>query len=268
MRENKVVYGLIGYGGMGRWHTEILSNVPEAVIGGIYDIKEEKREEAKEKGFFVYETEEAMLADPDIDVVLIATPNDCHKPIAIRAMHAGKNVISEKPVTLSSADLLEMENAAKETGKLLTVHQNRRWDDDFLIIKKLVEEQKLGHVFRIESRVHGSRGIPGDWKIASISFITRITWNSLISGSAPSRITATTFLWKSAISPDTFGKSSFTMVSSRLGAMVFVRPAAVLTGTTVSSVLPVLRMISPFNCQSRITAVPSSPSTYHLGREI
>lgn len=157
MRENKVVYGLIGYGGMGRWHTEILSNVPEAVIGGIYDIKKEKREEAKEKGFFVYETEEAMLADPDIDVVLIATPNDCHKPIAIRAMHAGKNVISEKPVTLSSADLLEMENAAKETGKLLTVHQNRRWDDDFLIIKKLVEEQKLGHVFRIESRVHGSR---------------------------------------------------------------------------------------------------------------
>ena len=140
MRENKVVYGLIGYGGMGRWHTEILSNVSEAVIGGIYDIKEEKREEAKEKGFFVYETEEAMLADPDIDVVLIATPNDCHKPIAIRAMHAGKNVISEKPVTLSSADLLEMENAAKETGKLLTVHQNRRWDDDFLIIKKLVED--------------------------------------------------------------------------------------------------------------------------------
>ncbi|MBT9847176.1 gfo/Idh/MocA family oxidoreductase [Blautia sp. MCC289] len=144
MRENKVVYGLIGYGGMGRWHTEILSNVSEAVIGGIYDIKKEKRE--------------------DIDVVLIATPNDCHKPIAIRAMHAGKNVISEKPVTLSSADLLEMENAAKETGKLLTVHQNRRWDDDFLIIKKLVEEQKLGHVFRIESRVHGSRGIPGDWR--------------------------------------------------------------------------------------------------------
>lgn len=88
MRENKVVYGLIGYGGMGRWHTEILSNVSEAVIGGIYDIKKEKREEAKEKGFFVYETEEAMLADPDIDVVLIATPNDCHKPIAIRAMHA------------------------------------------------------------------------------------------------------------------------------------------------------------------------------------
>ena len=122
MRENKVVYGLIGYGSMGRWHTEILSNVPEAE--SVASMTSRKKRE--KKGFFVYETEEAMLADPDIDVVLIAIPNDCHKPIAIRAMHAGKNVISEKPVTLSSADLLEMENAAKETGKLLTVHQNRR----------------------------------------------------------------------------------------------------------------------------------------------
>ena len=67
----------------------------EAVIGGIYDIREEERRSEGE-GLFVYETEEAMLADPDIDVVLIATPNDCHKPIAIRAMRTGKNVISEK----------------------------------------------------------------------------------------------------------------------------------------------------------------------------
>ena len=100
----------------------------------IYGHTRKKEREAKRR-FSVYETEEAMLADSDIDVVLIATPNDCHKPIAIRAMHAGKNVISEKPVTLSSADLLEMEKVAKETGKLFTVHQNRRWDDDFLIIK-------------------------------------------------------------------------------------------------------------------------------------
>ena len=65
MRENKVVYGLIGYGGMGRWHTEILSNVSEAVIGGIYDIKKEKREEAKEKGFFVYETDSSYWKNPE-----------------------------------------------------------------------------------------------------------------------------------------------------------------------------------------------------------
>ena len=51
MRENKVVYGLIGYGGMGRWHTEILSNVPEAVIGGIYDIKEEREKRRRRRAF-------------------------------------------------------------------------------------------------------------------------------------------------------------------------------------------------------------------------
>ena len=73
-------------------------------------------------------------------------------------------------MTLSSSDLQEMVNVAKETGKFLTVHQNRRWDDDFLIIRKLVEEQKLGRVFRIESRVHGSRGIPGDWRKEKITW--------------------------------------------------------------------------------------------------
>ena len=73
-------------------------------------------------------------------------------------------MISEKPVTLSSADLQEMIDAANETGKLFTVHQNRRWDADFLSMKEIYESGVLGPVFNIESRVHGSRGIPGDWR--------------------------------------------------------------------------------------------------------
>ena len=76
MKENKIVYGLIGFGGMGKWHTEILENVPEIELAGIYDIKEEKRKLAEEAGFHTYETEEAMLADESIDVILVATPND------------------------------------------------------------------------------------------------------------------------------------------------------------------------------------------------
>ncbi len=164
MKEKKVVYGLIGFGGMGKWHTEILANVPEIQLAGIYDINEEKRNKAAKMGFHVYESEQEILDAPDIDVILIATPNDSHKPIAIKAMLAGKNVISEKPVTISVADLGEMEEAARKTGKLLTVHQNRRWDEDFLMVRKVMEEHTLGHVFRIESRVHGSRGIPGDWR--------------------------------------------------------------------------------------------------------
>jgi len=79
-------------------------------------------------------------------------------------MKAGKHVVSEKPVTLNSEDLKEMIAASEETGKLFTVHQNRRWDEDFLTMKKIYNDNLLGEVFRIESRVHGSRGIPGDWR--------------------------------------------------------------------------------------------------------
>ena len=164
MKENKIVYGLIGFGGMGKWHTEILENVPETELAGIYDIKEEKRKLAEEAGFHTYETEEAMLADESIDVILVATPNDTHRPIALRAMEAGKNVIVEKPATLSLKELTELEDMAGKTGQFLTVHQNRRWDEDLLTVREILKDQTMGEIFRIESRVHGSRGIPGDWR--------------------------------------------------------------------------------------------------------
>ena len=164
MKENKIVYGLIGFGGMGKWQTEILENVPEIELAGIYDIKEEKRKLAEEAGFHTYETEEAMLADESIDVILVATPNDTHRPIALRAMEAGKNVIVEKPATLSLKELTELEDMAGKTGQFLTVHQNRRWDEDLLTVREILKDQTMGEIFRIESRVHGSRGIPGDWR--------------------------------------------------------------------------------------------------------
>lgn len=164
MKENKIVYGLIGFGGMGKWHTEILENVPEIELAGIYDIKEEKRKLAEEAGFHTYETEEAMLADESIDEILVATPNDTHRPIALRAMEAGKNVIVEKPATLSLKELTELEDMAGKTGQFLTVHQNRRWDEDLLTVREILKDQTMGEIFRIESRVHGSRGIPGDWR--------------------------------------------------------------------------------------------------------
>ena len=164
MKENKIIYGLIGFGGMGKWHTEILENVPEIELAGIYDIKEEKRKLAEEAGFHTYETEEAMLADESIDVILVATPNDTHRPIALRAMEAGKNVIVEKPATLSLKELTELEDMAGKTGQFLTVHQNRRWDEDLLTVREILKDQTMGEIFRIESRVHGSRGIPGDWR--------------------------------------------------------------------------------------------------------
>lgn len=157
-------WALIGYGGMGHWHVNKLSTMSEIEIAGVYDILPERRREAEEKGLRAYESLEELLADKEVELVTIATPNDFHKPIAIQAMRAGKHVISEKPVALSSDELQAMIDASRAYGRVFSVHQNRRWDEDFLVMKRIYDENRLGRVFNIESRVHGSRGVPGDWR--------------------------------------------------------------------------------------------------------
>lgn len=151
--------GIVGFGGMGKWHSEIISEIEGFTVAGMYDIKEERMELAKECNLHTYASFEELLEDKSLTLVVIATPNDSHKMLAIQAMRAGKHVVCEKPVTIASKDLQEMIHVSIETGMFFTVHQNRRWDEDFLTIKKIYKEQLLGEVFRIESRVHGSRGI-------------------------------------------------------------------------------------------------------------
>ena len=157
-------WALIGYGGMGHWHVNKLKTLPEIDIKGVYDIDPAKREAARADGLHAWDTLEALLADPEVELVTIATLNDFHLPIAVEAMAAGKHVISEKPVTTSSLELQQMIDASRKYNRIFTVHQNRRWDEDFRVIKKIYDENVLGPVFNIESRVQGSRGVPGDWR--------------------------------------------------------------------------------------------------------
>jgi predicted dehydrogenase len=158
------IYGLaiVGFGGMGNWHREFIESLDRVNVVGIYDIKESRRQYAKENNIYAYERLEEVLKDEKVDIVLVATPNDLHKEISIKALKAGKNVVCEKPAMMNSEELEEVMSVSKETGKLFVVHQNRRWDEDFLTIKKIYDEKLLGDIYNIESRVHGSRGIPGD----------------------------------------------------------------------------------------------------------
>lgn len=158
------VLAIAGFGGMAGWHYDLIERIEGLTVSGIWDIREERRAYARSRSIHVYKSLEDLLADGGVDLVLVATPNDVHKSIAIQAMEAGKNVVSEKPVTLSCRELEEMIQVSERTGRFLTVHQNRRWDEDFLTVKKVLEEDRLGEIFRVESRVHGSRGIPGDWR--------------------------------------------------------------------------------------------------------
>lgn len=155
---------IIGYGGMGGWHAHYQLNSDVVNLCGIYDINPDRAKAAEANGIHAYSSAEELFADQKIDLVVLAVPNDFHKPYAISAMKAGKHVISEKPVTLSCADLQEMIDASNKYDRRFTVHQNRRWDGEFLVMRDIYNSGELGNVFTIESRVHGSRGIPGDWR--------------------------------------------------------------------------------------------------------
>lgn len=157
---------VIGYGGMGSYHTHHLIPTEQDRIRvvGTYDISGERRQLSKDKGLEAYESLEDVLNDSKIEAVLVATPNDSHKGIAIQALRAGKHVICEKPVAMSTQELDDILAVAEETGKVFMVHQNRRWDPDFLIIRELYQKKTIGSLFQLESRVQGANGIPGDWR--------------------------------------------------------------------------------------------------------
>ena len=159
-----IKFVIIGYGGMGSYHKKELMPSELVQIVGVYDIAQTAQDSAREAGLKVYDSLEHVLADETVEAVLIATPNDAHKTIAIAALHAGKHVICEKPVAMNVAELDDILAVAKETGNTFMVHQNRRWDPDFLVIRDLYQTGQIGDLFQIESRVHGANGIPGDWR--------------------------------------------------------------------------------------------------------
>ncbi|MDR0475657.1 MAG: Gfo/Idh/MocA family oxidoreductase [Treponema sp.] len=167
---------IVGLGGMGNWHRELISGgvwfdgkftgnkIDRLNITGSFDIDESRQDFAREHGLCAYPSLDELLKDPKIDIVLVATPNDVHMPLVIKALEAGKHVVCEKPVSLNSAELQKMIDASVKAGKVFAVHQNRRWDRDFLMAKKIYNEGLLGEITRMESRIHGSRGIPRGWR--------------------------------------------------------------------------------------------------------
>ena len=162
MKKNLVV---IGYGGMGAgFHVKNALTSDVVNLLGIYDIDEKKSELARSHGIYAYSSLEEVLNDKRVDMITVAVPNDSHLDIVVRALDAGINVLCEKPVAMSLEELDLMIAAAKRNGKIFSVHQNRRFDVDYLAIKKIVSDGKIGKPLRIESRIHGSRGIPSDWR--------------------------------------------------------------------------------------------------------
>ncbi|MBQ8440724.1 MAG: Gfo/Idh/MocA family oxidoreductase, partial [Clostridia bacterium] len=147
----KMRVAVIGYGGMGGWHVERLLTSDVAELAGIYDIKEERNELARSRGIHAYESLDALLSDKSVELVTVAIPNDVHEEVVVAALNAGKNVICEKPVTLTMESLDRMIAAAEKNNVHFSTHQNRRWDVDFLAMKQVYDSGEIGKVINIES---------------------------------------------------------------------------------------------------------------------
>lgn len=142
----------------------------------------------------------SLAADDSVDVVVIATPPSFHADLAIELLRTGKHVVVEKPMALTRADAERVIATAAECDRTVTVHQSRRWDTDFLAVKRLIANGDLGEVFNIETFVGGfdhpcrawhsedsiSGGAVFDWGSHHVDWINQLY------GSAPSRVLCTT----------------------------------------------------------------------------
>ncbi len=161
--------GIIGYGGMADWHRTNCVKVEGIEPVAAYDIDPKQLEKAETDGLIAYSDVDKLLANQDIDLILVATPNNFHKEYTIKALRAGKNVVCEKPAAMNSQELEEMIAVSKEVGKFFTIHQNRRWDKDFNIVKKAIEQGLVGKPFTIESRVFGQNGAMYGWRAYKVA---------------------------------------------------------------------------------------------------
>ena len=156
--------GIIGFGYMGHFHYNKMLNFPERIQpAAVYDSKEPSSVEAAEKGMRAYDTLEAFLEE-DLDLVIIATPNQWHARYTIASMQSGKHVVLEKPAVINAKEMEEIIACEKETGKLFTVHHQRRHDMDFQVVSQIVKSGQIGNVTTIESRVMGERGVCFGWR--------------------------------------------------------------------------------------------------------
>ena len=150
---------LVGYGYAGRvFHAPLIQACPGLQLHTLVSSKS-----ASETGLHAVrhlQDIDAALADPQLDALVIATPNDSHAALACRALDAGKHVLVDKPLATRHAEAAAIFAAAGRAGKIASVFQNRRWDADFLTLQTLIEEGQLGRIAEFHSHFDRHRPQP------------------------------------------------------------------------------------------------------------
>jgi scyllo-inositol 2-dehydrogenase (NADP+) len=157
--------GIVGYGYAGRvLHSYLIRRVPELQLVAVATRSPERRSQAESDfGVTTYETLDEMLEHGPVDLVVAATPHDTHADLAIKAMDAGKHVVVDKVMCLNGDEADAMIAASRRNGVLLSVFQNRRWDWDYLTVKKVLADGLLGTPFLFETSILSYRA-PRGWR--------------------------------------------------------------------------------------------------------
>ena len=143
--------GLIGFGYAGRtFHAPLLAATEGIALVAVSSSRADAAREAL-GDVDVVATPEALIARGDIDVVVIASPNDSHAPLALAALAAGKHVVVDKPFALSLEEARMVVAAAERAGRMVAVFHNRRWDSDFLSVRAAIARGDIGEVVHFES---------------------------------------------------------------------------------------------------------------------
>ncbi len=158
--------GLIGYGLGGRaFHAPYVGVTPGLALRAVVS-RDPAKVHADLPEIRVVPSVDALLAEPGIDLVIVSSPDTLHAEHAIAALQAGKHVLIDKPFATSLADAHRV-IAANTSGRVLTVFHNRRWDADFLTLRRLVADGRLGKIVQFDSHFDRWRPVPADsWKDA------------------------------------------------------------------------------------------------------
>ena len=162
---DKVRVGIIGCGGIANGkHMPSLAQVKECEMVAFCDIVVEKAEKAAKKfgaeGAKVYADYKELLADKTIDVVHVCTPNRSHSFITVDALEAGKHVMCEKPMAINTAEAQKMLDAAKRTGKKLTIGYQNRHRPDSLFMKQEAMDGTFGDIYYAKAIALRRRAVP------------------------------------------------------------------------------------------------------------
>jgi scyllo-inositol 2-dehydrogenase (NADP+) len=156
---------VVGYGLAGSvFHAPLVAATPGMRVAAVVTGNAERAEKARQTydGLEVFADVDSLLAKPaDIDLVVVASPNRTHAPTALAAIDAGIAVVVDKPFAVSADEGESLIEAAAARGVPLSVFQNRRWDGDFLTLRRLLGEGALGEVTRYESRFERWRPVAG-----------------------------------------------------------------------------------------------------------